>query len=177
MTKNLVVTAMGADRPGIVSQIARLASDCDCDIVDSRVALFGNEFTFAFMLSGSWAAIAKIESTLPALSAELELLTIMKRTSTHTPTHFASRIEATFSGQDQRGTMKAITEFLAEKSLDLASMKSHAETANGEPTQQIQLSINVPNNLPLDTLESDITAFAHSLSLDCKFKLLTDNSE
>ncbi len=29
MTNYLVVTAMGADRPGLVSRLARLASECD----------------------------------------------------------------------------------------------------------------------------------------------------
>ncbi len=138
MTNYLVVTAMGADRPGLVSKLARLASDCDCDIVDSRMALFGNEFTLIMMLSGSWASITKIETSLPSLSVELELMTVMKRTSKHTPQNYISRIEVTFNGQDQRGTMKRISQFLADRSLDLGAVRSYSEELpDGSQTQHV----------------------------------------
>ncbi|QSX31552.1 MULTISPECIES: glycine cleavage system protein R [Shewanella] len=171
MTNYLVVTAMGSDRPGIVSKLARLASDCDCDIVDSRMALFGNEFTLIMMLSGSWAAITKIETSLPSLSVELELLTVVKRTSKHTPQNYISRIEVNFNGKDQRGTMKRITQFLADRSLDLAAVRSHAEeTASGEQIQHVFLAINIPEKVELDKLEKSLHELAAEMSLECIIK-------
>ncbi|WP_117086025.1 ACT domain-containing protein, partial [Klebsiella pneumoniae] len=77
---HLVITALGRDRAGIVNAITRHAGECDCNIEDSRLAIFGEEFTFIMMLSGSWNAIAMLEATLPVLAAELDLLTVMKRT-------------------------------------------------------------------------------------------------
>ena len=61
----LVITALGADRPGIVNTITRQVSSCGCNIEDSRLAMLGDEFTFIMFLSGSWNAITLIESTLP----------------------------------------------------------------------------------------------------------------
>lgn len=170
MTNHLVVTAMGTDRPGLVSRLARLASECDCDIVDSRMALFGNEFTLIMMIAGSWPAITKIETLLPSLSVELELMTVMKRTSKHIPKNFVSRIEVTFSGEDQRGTMKTITQFLAERSLDLAAVRSHAEDNQGLQTQSIFLAINIPEKVDLVTLETSIYQLAEQMALECSIK-------
>ncbi|MCL1079055.1 glycine cleavage system transcriptional repressor [Parashewanella spongiae] len=172
MTEHLVVTAMGTDRPGIVSKLARLASDCDCDIVDSRMAIFGNEFTLILMLSGSWSAITRIESNIPSLSAELELLTVVKRTSKYIQTNYATRLEISFTGKDERGTMKAITEFLAAKHVDVASLRSHAEEDN--LSQQIQLTVNVPTQINLNELQKDIHSFAASISLVCEITQQTD---
>ncbi len=59
----LVITALGADRPGIVNTITRHVSSCGCNIEDSRLAMLGEEFTFIMLLSGSWNAITLIEST------------------------------------------------------------------------------------------------------------------
>ena len=175
MTHQLVVTAMGVDRPGIVSKLARLASDCDCDIVDSRMAIFGNEFTLIMLLEGSWSAITKIESSFPSLSSELELMTVVKRTSKHTPASFSSRIEVSLSGQDQRGTMKSITEFLADQSLDLASLRSHSEEDSGkEPYQQIELAINISADTNIQTLEQNIIKFAEDLNLACTLRHMSD---
>ncbi|SQI37730.1 Gcv operon repressor [Providencia alcalifaciens] len=61
----LVITALGTDRPGIVNTITRLVSECDCNIEDSRLAMFGEEFTFIMMLSGSWNAITLLEAIYP----------------------------------------------------------------------------------------------------------------
>jgi len=77
----LVITALGADRPGIVNTITRHVSSCGCNIEDSRLAMLGEEFTFIMLLSGSWNAITLIESTLPLKGAELDLLIVMKRTA------------------------------------------------------------------------------------------------
>ncbi|GGI88404.1 glycine cleavage system protein R [Shewanella gelidii] len=178
MTNYLVVTAMGADRPGIISKLARIASDCDCDIADSRMALFGNEFTLIMMLSGSWAAITKFETNFPQLSVGLELMTVMKRTSKHTAQNFVSRIEVTFNGQDKRGTMKKLTEFLDEHKLDLAALRSHAEVQDeddivqSEQTQNVVLTVNIPENIELETLENSFKELAASLSLDCSMRIL-----
>ncbi|NRD74192.1 glycine cleavage system transcriptional repressor [Shewanella sp. VB17] len=175
MSNHLVITAMGVNRPGIVSKFARLASECDCDVVDSRMALFGSEFTLIMMLSGSWASITKMESTLPSLSVELELMTVMKRTSKHTAQHYVSRLEVTFNGKDKRGTMKKITQFLAERSLDLAAMRSHAEEdKNGDPTQAVFLTINVPEKIELDKLELSIHELAQDMSLNCTIERMQE---
>lgn len=170
MTNYLVATAMGTDRPGLVSRLARLASECDCDIVDSRMAIFGNEFTLIMMMSGSWSAITKIERLLPNLSVELELMTIMKRTSKHTPKNYISRIEVNFTGKDQRGTMKHITEFLAAQSLDLAAVRSHADDTDNTLTQSILLAINIPEHIDLQQLELSIHSLADTLALQCNIK-------
>lgn len=66
----LVITALGADRPGIVNTITRHVSSCGCNIEDSRLAMLGEEFTFIMLLSGTWNAITLIESTLPLKGAE-----------------------------------------------------------------------------------------------------------
>ncbi|WP_394205438.1 glycine cleavage system protein R [Shewanella waksmanii] len=171
MSNHLVITALGSDRPGIVSRFARLASECDCDIVDSRMALFGNEFTLIMMMSGSWASITKMETSLPALSVELELMTVTKRTSKHTPRNYVSRLEVTFNGKDQRGTMKKITQFLADRSLDLAAVRSHAEEdSQGSPIQNVFLTINVPEKVDIDKLEISINDLAAEMSLSCQIE-------
>ena len=79
----LVVTAIGEDRPGIVSQLTKLVSETNCNIIDSRIAILGNEFTFIMLLEGDMAAISRVEYSIPTKSVELGLLTIMKRTSQH----------------------------------------------------------------------------------------------
>lgn len=83
MTHYLVVTAIGTDRPGIVNEVTRHVSGCGCNIVDSRLGIFGNEFTFIMLLSGDWNSLMQLEISLPLRSQEWELITMMKRTERH----------------------------------------------------------------------------------------------
>ena len=53
MSQYLVLTAMGADRTGSVSELIKLASKCGCNIIDSRMAIFGVEFTLIMLINGS----------------------------------------------------------------------------------------------------------------------------
>ena len=83
MTQNLVITALGSNSPGIVHKLIGHVSNCGCNIVDSRLAIFGNEFTLIMLLSGEWNAMIQLESSLPLKSQELDLITMMKRTERH----------------------------------------------------------------------------------------------
>ena len=56
----IVLTAIGEDRSGIVSELTQLVSDCHCNIIDSRIAILGNELTFIMLLSGDMSAISRI---------------------------------------------------------------------------------------------------------------------
>ncbi|MEC8138775.1 MAG: ACT domain-containing protein, partial [Pseudomonadota bacterium] len=64
----LVVTAIGEDRPGIVSELTKLVSETNCNIIDSRIAILGNEFTFIMLLEGDISAISRVEYNIPTKS-------------------------------------------------------------------------------------------------------------
>lgn len=57
MTQHLVITAVGTDRPGICNEVVRLVTQAGCNIIDSRIAMFGKEFTLLMLISGSQATL------------------------------------------------------------------------------------------------------------------------
>jgi glycine cleavage system transcriptional repressor len=141
-THYLVVTAIGTDRTGIVGDLTRLVNDCSCNILDSHMAIFGQEFAFIMMLSGDRQSIAKAENTLPSTSHELGLLTMMKRTSrpkslngdNHQDNDTTLVIE--YVGPDIPGTLNAVTEFLAQQGVAISSLKTNAFLDNSDDTSK-----------------------------------------
>ncbi|GLP94763.1 glycine cleavage system protein R [Paraferrimonas sedimenticola] len=165
MTDYLVVTAMGSDRPGIVNRFTRLASECDCNIVDSRMALYGSEFTLSLMLSGEYSAITRIENALPPLSVELELHTIIKRTQSHTALEFIGKLDIALTGPDKRGTMSRFTQYFAEQQLDLAALRTQT-LDKGQ--QELHFSLNLPPGADSAKVCQDIQTIAEEMSLSCQ---------
>ncbi|CDG21115.1 Glycine cleavage system transcriptional repressor [Xenorhabdus poinarii G6] len=144
----LVITALGTDRPGIVNTITRLVSTCGCNIEDSRLAMFGEEFTFIMLLSGSWNAITLIESTLPQKGAELELLIVMKRTRCGVPKTFPSTITVKVDVDDSPGMVERFTSLFTAQDFNIAELvsKTHPSEENHPARLQIQITGHNPQD-------------------------------
>jgi len=140
-THYLVISAMGTERPGIVNALTRHVSTTGCNIVDSRLALFGNEFTLIMLLSGNWNAMARLESTLPQKSRELDLITMMKRTSVHKPVVHTRRMEAEIEVTDSAGIIGQFTQFFSDHELALSALRSETLTRFTPPRLKAQFSL------------------------------------
>ncbi|MBS0970548.1 MULTISPECIES: glycine cleavage system transcriptional repressor [Yersiniaceae] len=150
----LVITALGADRPGIVNTITRHVSSCGCNIEDSRLAMLGEEFTFIMLLSGSWNAIALIESTLPLKGAELELLIVMKRTHSHGRPPMPVTVWVKVEVKDSPHIIERFTDLFDSHQMNIAELASKTQPATGDNPPQ--LSIQITAHSPADTDSSII---------------------
>ncbi len=124
MTHYLVVTAIGTDRPGIVNEVTRHVSGCGCNIVDSRLGIFGNEFTFIMLLSGDWNSLMQLEISLPLRSQEWDLITMMKRTERHHSLQYDISASAEVLIRDQPGIVSQCTQFFSDHGWDIQAMQT-----------------------------------------------------
>ena len=74
VTDNLVITAIGKDRPGIINELSRIVLEQKGNVVDSRMTVLGGEFAILLLVSGKWDTIARLEATLPKFQEKLELI-------------------------------------------------------------------------------------------------------
>lgn len=171
MSNHLVVTAIGTDRPGIVNELTQLVVQANCNIVDSRLAVFGNEFTLILLLNGEWNAITRFESQLSVRSAQLELITLMKRTSEHQLKNYSAQMLIKLDGEDAPGCIGQFTQYLAEHHIDLSSFRTKAKSGY----QQIQMVLNTNEHLDTSALEQHFSALAKQLNLTIRFEQLKTN--
>ena len=143
MTQHLVITAVGTDRPGICNEIVRLVTQSELNIVDSRIALFGKEFTLIMLVSGSPSALSRIETRLPLLGQEHDLITMMKRTTPHESLDNSYLVEVFIESEDKPGLTEKFTNFFANQNIGMESLS--AQTINKEKvsstTDQFHIAI------------------------------------
>ncbi|MCK5262904.1 MAG: glycine cleavage system protein R, partial [Gammaproteobacteria bacterium] len=53
MNQKLVITALGADRPGIVDELSNTLLTHQLNIEDSRMSVLGGEFAILLLVTGS----------------------------------------------------------------------------------------------------------------------------
>lgn len=179
MTQHLVITAVGTDRPGICNQIVRLINQSGCNIVDSRIALFGEEFTLIMLLNGNNASITRVETMLPFLGQQHELITIIKRTSKHNQIDHTLTMEATVDSDDKPGLVEHFTRFFADREIGLSSLSAQSVEKMKSHTEQnhfhIAIGASLGEDINLIQLQEDFDRLCDSLAVDGSLNFLTNN--
>lgn len=162
----LVITALGADRPGIVNTITRHVSSCGCNIEDSRLAMLGDEFTFIMLLSGTWNAITLIESTLPLKGAELDLLIVMKRTSDRPRQAMPATVWVQVEVADSPHLIERFTALFNSHEMNIAELVSRTQPAEGDKAAQlfIQITAHSPASQNSANIEQAFKALCTELN-------------
>ncbi len=173
MSQYLVLTAIGADRTGIVSELTKLACECGCNILDSRMAIFGEEFSFIMLLNGTNRAINQIELRLPAIAQKLDLLTMMKRTSGYKKRDLTKHYEVTYAGIDQPGVLKAVTAFFAARKIDISSLKSQIDINTNQTRAHILIALT--DKVSITELENDFLQLCEQIDVQGCIKEVASN--
>jgi len=166
----LIVTILGSDKTGILSEIATTVSAAQCNILDSRQAIYGQEFSLTMILEGSQSAITRAECTVPPLCQRLDLLSMMKRTSHHEKQNLDHLFHVEFSGEDTAGLIEAVTGFFAKRNASISAFRQAtykaAECKN--ECMRCKFVVNMPASEDFAALESELTALFEELNVTGK---------
>ena len=69
MKQNLILTAVGPDRIGLVERISEFTVQHDCNIEDSKMAVFCGEFALILLLSGEEAKLSRLAGAADQLAS------------------------------------------------------------------------------------------------------------
>lgn len=164
----LVLSALGADRPGIVDELARAASDSRCNIADSRMIVMGQEFALIMMVSGTWDAIAKLEAQLPNLGKRLGLAITFKRTEPRTVQADAMPYNVHVIALDNPGIVHEIANFFAIQGINIEAMETstYAAPHTGSPMFALSMTVNIPARVHVASLRENFMLFCDDRNLD-----------
>lgn len=173
-TQHLVLTAIGQNKTGLVSELTGLITQCNCNVLDSKMAIFGSEFTMIMLLAGDNSSLLELEVNLPPLAMQLNLLTMMKRTTTHEELERPQYL-VQIDGPDQTGTIKKLTSYLAKNQIDIASLKSNTMKKNGDLWQVAEINIDLPDQISPEQLKRGLAAECKVLNMNCTINPITIN--
>src|ERR1044072_6419761 len=76
----LVLTAIGTDRPGLVSNLTAVLAERGANVADSRMAVLGGEFALIMLVSGPPETIALLRREVAVVAEGLGLELLLKDT-------------------------------------------------------------------------------------------------
>lgn len=165
---HLVITALGSDRPGLVSDFSKTVFDCGCTIDDSRMIVLGGEFALLVQVSGSWNTIAKLESGLKAMEQNLGLALTARRTREKFSGQAALPYAIDVVAMDHPGIVHHLANFLAEQGINIEEMSTNRYFAahTGTPMYCVRIRIWIPANTPLSEFRDTFIEKCDELNLD-----------
>jgi len=168
MEKLLAVTAIGADRTGLVRDLSHAISTSGGSILQSRMTTLGREFAVLVLVSANWHAIKKVDDALKELQLRSGL-TITTRETEHRPKPApAAPYNVDIVAIDQEGIVAGMAAFFAARNIEIADLNTRQYNAahTGAAMFSIQMAINIPAAIHLATLREDFHEFCEEQNLD-----------
>lgn len=168
MSQLIVITAIGRDRAGVVHELTRAVLDCGGNIVESRMTALGAEFAMLLLVSGNWATLTRLESDLDKVAESGNLTVTIRRTESRPQLAGMLPYAVDVVCLDQPGIVHNIAGFFSDRKIDIAelSTRSYAAAHTGSPMFSVQLSINIPGDVPIAGLREEFMDFCDQLNLD-----------
>ena len=170
MNHQLIVTILGTDKSGMLSEIAGTVSEAQCNILDSRQAIKGKEFSLTMIIEGSHQAITRAELAIPPMCQKFGLLSMMKRTSHHEKQNLDYLYDVEFSGEDSHGLLKSVTGFFAKRHVSISAFRQRTfkDKKTGKEMMRCKFVVSTPDSVDITQLRSEADALFGSLNLSGK---------
>jgi len=161
---SLIISAVGSDRTGIVSEISGVITSHGGNVEESRMSRLGSDFAIIMLVS---VAPDWVESLEVALQSINELTIISKPTKTQ-KTSEGIQCQIDLSGADNEGIIKILSKYLAEKSINILEMQTHISNApiTGTPLFNLEAITTIPDNLNITDIKSDLNQISQKLGVE-----------
>ncbi|MDP6437105.1 MAG: ACT domain-containing protein [Gammaproteobacteria bacterium] len=168
MEQLLAVTAIGADRTGLVHELSQAISSAGGSILQSRMTTLGQEFAMLVLVSANWHAIKKVEEDLEVLGKKSELTITFRQTSEREKDVPAAPYNVDIVALDQEGIIAGLAGFFAAQNIEIADLSTRQYNAphTGAAMFSVQMVINVPASLHLAALREEFHVYCDEQNLD-----------
>lgn len=168
MKQHLVISALGADKPGIVNGLSKAILECGCNIVDSRMTVLGGEFAVILLISGNWNAVAKLENALPGLGKRLDLTIASKRTEQRKSVNNLLPYAVDVISIDHPGIVYNLANFFSSRNINIQDLvtSSYSAAHTGTPMFSVHMIVNIPGDMQIAGLREEFMDFCDEFNLD-----------
>ncbi len=172
---NLILTAVGPDRIGLVEKISEFILKHDCSIDDSKMAVFCGEFALILLISGEREVLSRIAATYGELEAQTGLNISIKTPSKKKPMEAVLPYELSAFCMDHPGVVYKLSNILSTLGINIESMetKTYAAPVSATPLFRLEALIAVPARVNINDLRARFGELEKEENIDIQLSLIT----
>ena len=164
----LIITAVGPDRPGIVGELTGHLHASGGNLLDSRMVNLRGEFAMMMLVEVPDDATARMKTELPTLGDRIGLrVTISPQGAVAKHVQGLPYVLKTYS-LDQPGIVARVSRVLREFGVNIEDLSARQESAPfaGSPLFSTDMRLTVPPQVPLGKLKQQLEAVGNELNCD-----------
>ena len=168
MTEQLVIAAVGEDRPGLVDQLSGWILNSGCNIADSRMMVLGGEFSVLLLVVGNWNNLTKLEDQVEQIGQKLGMSLSIKRTEPKQRNGEFLPYAVDVVALDHPGIVHNLANFFSQRSINIEDLSttSYAAAHTGTMMFAVHICLDVPADTHIATLREEFLEFCDQLNLD-----------
>jgi len=164
----LIITAVGPDRPGIVGELTGNLHSAGANLLDSRMVNLRGQFAIVVLIEIAEDAAAMIERELPSTGKQIGLtLSVTRQITAPKPVGGLSYRLKTYSS-DQPGIVARLTNLLRSHAVNIEELSAWQESAAfaGTAIFMTEMRLTIPPQVALRTLRSELETLCNELNCD-----------
>lgn len=168
MSQYISLTAIGKDKPGLVSAVAKVLLDHKCNIEDSTMTILYGQFAMILIL--------KLPLNVKPQSIYNKL---QKSSKTHGLTFFYSKLSSlnvkkkkninpyiiSVYGADKTGIVYNVSKFLADKKINITDVQTAVSKSKGKKAYIMIIEAEFPKNLKIDKIKKEFSVLSKSINV------------
>ncbi len=164
---SLILTVLGADRPGLVESIARVVADHGANWVESRMAHLAGHFAGILRVEVDAAQAELLAAALRALG-DAGLESIVHPDATPAALGRQPLVHLDLVGQDRPGIVREISRVLVSHGVNVEELQTECVAAaeSGVPLFRAFAKLRLPAGVSEAALRSALEAVAGDLMVD-----------
>lgn len=170
MRISLVITVIGADRPGLVESVAWVVAESGGNWLESRMARLGGQFAGIVRIELPAERETALRAALAGIQEKGVMVTMggasVAEPEPAAPGRTVARLELV--GQDRPGIVRQITGVLASHGVNVEELTTGTESApmSGGLLFRAVLQVSLPAAVKLEAVRSDLEEIAADLMVD-----------
>jgi glycine cleavage system transcriptional repressor len=172
--RELVITAVGPDRPGLIGKLTAPLYEANVNVADSRMVNLRGRFALILLAELPESSSRELEARLQHVADQLGLTLTFQSGETSVgkapspPTVVGVPYRLNTYAMDQPGLVHRITDLLQRHGINVEELttRSQPRPETGAPLFSMELTVTVPTSVPIRTVRSELERLCDELNCD-----------
>ena len=169
---HFAVTAVGADRPGIVAAVTGAFAQHGCNLEDSSMTILRGQFAMMLVVDApAGVGAADLEAALAGPATDLDLLVTVRSAAEPQDAEAEADSDSwtvSVYGADHPGIVHGMTALLAERSVNIVDLSTRVVGTTDDPVYTMVLEVTLPPDGDPHQLQAALEAKAGELGVTCR---------
>lgn len=166
MQNNLVISLIGADRPGLVGELSTVIAAHQASWQESSMSHLAGQFAGILRVQVSAEQTGSLQTALQQLTG-LQVTAVLAKAPVSTALP-ARNMQLSLVGHDRIGIIREITQALAQHGVNVSQLSSHLETAamSAENLFHASAHLQLPDGLDAECLVAELEKISDDLMVE-----------